>query len=128
MAEALEDLEDFAGATGQLSIRDGRVVRRHGVFCYEGAEPAPIRPGRPVLKWRAYPPPADITDTVPPGPGRRAGFACPGTAAADSARERFFMEGGDTLLPNLAQIYLRNEVLLGGDTLRSEAPLPDTLH
>ena len=62
-------------------------------------------------------PPADTTDTVPPGPGRRAGFACPGTPAADSARERFFREGGDTLFPDWARIYLENDALLAQDTL-----------
>jgi len=123
MAEALAEVEDFPGATGRLSVESGRVLRRHGVFCYEGARPAPIRPGRPVLQWRAYPPPADTTDTLPPGPGRRAGFACPGTPASDSARGRFFQEGGDTLFPGLAEIYIRNEALLARDTL--PAPTPD---
>lgn len=122
MAEALQEVRDFPGATGRLSIEDGKVIRRHGVFCYQGAEPAPIRPGRPVLQWRGYPPPTDTTDTVPPGPGRRAGFACPGTAAADSARARFFREGGDSIYPDLASIYRRNDILLARDTVRDVVP------
>jgi len=124
MAEALERIEDFPGATGRLSVEGGRVVRAHGVFCYVGADPEPIRPGRPVLRWRPYPPPADTTDAVPPGPGRRAGFACPGTPAADSARERFFREGGDTLFPGLAGIYIRNDALIAQDTVGIDTLIP----
>ncbi|MDT8367684.1 MAG: ABC transporter substrate-binding protein [Longimicrobiales bacterium] len=111
LAEALEAVDGFEGATGLLSVEDGRVVRRHSVVCYDGAVPEPIAPGRPVQRWRAYPPPADTTDTVPPGPGRRDGFACPGTRAARIADSVFFANGGDTLYPEIARILRPNDTL-----------------
>jgi branched-chain amino acid transport system substrate-binding protein len=111
MAERLEEVEEFAGATGLLSVEGGRLLRRHRVVCYEGADPVPIRPGRPLQRWRAYPMPTETTDTLPPGPGRRDGFACPGTPEARAADSVFFAEGGDTLYPELARIYRANDTL-----------------
>ncbi|HKK91982.1 MAG TPA: ABC transporter substrate-binding protein [Longimicrobiales bacterium] len=111
MADALERITDFPGASGVLSVEDGRIVRRHEILCYVGGERVRIPDVRPVQRWRAYPPPADTTDTVPPGPGRRDGFACPGTPAADSASVVFYREGGDTLYPRLVPMYRANDAL-----------------
>jgi ABC-type branched-subunit amino acid transport system substrate-binding protein len=113
MAEALDDIRDFTGATGVLSVVDGRIVRRHDVLCYAGGETLPIEELRPVQRWRAYPPPADTTDTLPPGPGRRDGFACPGTPAADSASTRFFREDGEQVHPELVRYYRASDALTG---------------
>lgn len=111
MAEALEEIRDFPGATGMLSVVDGSIVRRHDVFCYAGDDLLEIEAVRPVQRWRPYPPPADTTDSIPPGPGRRDGFACPGTPAADSASTRFFREGGDELFPSMVPIYRASDAL-----------------
>ncbi len=111
LADALEDIRDFPGATGVLSVVDGRIVRRHDVLCYAGEDPISIEGLRPVQRWRAYPVPADTTETRPPGPGRRDGFACPGTPAADSASTRFFREGGDGIHPDLVPHYRASDAL-----------------
>jgi branched-chain amino acid transport system substrate-binding protein len=113
MVAALESIRDFPGATGVLSVVDGRIVRRHDVLCYAGGVTLPIEGLRPVQRWRAYAAPADTTDTRPPGPGRRDGFACPGTPAADSASIRFFREDGDRVHPELVRHYRASDAVSG---------------
>lgn len=119
MADALDQISDFPGASGILSVEDGRIVRRQEVLCYVAGEPVGIPEVRPVQRWRAYPPPADTADTVPPGPGRRDGWACPGTPAADSASLVFYREGGDTLYPRLVPMYRASDALptIGPDSI-----------
>lgn len=85
LALALEQIEDFPGATGRLSVRDGRIVRAHRVICYSGSEPVPISLERPVQVYRPYPRDPDAQG-VQQGPGRRSGFACPGTPEGDRAQ------------------------------------------
>lgn len=81
LGRALEDIQGFQGATGSLSIVDGKVVREQQVVCLWGGELLPMAPGaRPQPVYRPYPPDPE-TDSVPEGPGRRAGFSCPGIQA-----------------------------------------------
>jgi branched-chain amino acid transport system substrate-binding protein len=77
VARALEDVHDFPGATGLLSIEDGRVVRRHQVVCLWGGELRPLAAGsRPEPVYRPHVADAE-TGIVPEGPGRRLGSRCP---------------------------------------------------
>lgn len=76
VAAALEEVDDFDGATGMLSVDGGRILRRHDVFCVENAGLVALPDGtRPTLQHRPYPP-DPTTGIVPEGPGRPAGFAC----------------------------------------------------
>ena len=89
LASALEDVDVFAGATGELGVAEGRVVREHRVVCIQGARLLPIGAGeRPVLIDRR--PPPDSTGERPlvaiegtpvmvlcPGVAAPAGFAAP---------------------------------------------------
>jgi branched-chain amino acid transport system substrate-binding protein len=75
---ALEGVADFSGATGVLSVRDGRVVREHQVVCLWGGELSPLGPSeRPEALFRPHTPDPE-TGEVAEGPGRPAGFRCPG--------------------------------------------------
>jgi ABC-type branched-subunit amino acid transport system substrate-binding protein len=77
VARALEDVERFPGATGVLSVEDGRVVREHQVVCLWGGELRPLAPGsRPEPVYRPHVADPD-TGIVPEGPGRRLGSRCP---------------------------------------------------
>ena len=76
VAAALEEVEAFEGATGVLSVEEGRIVRRHDVFCIQDTELVALPGGtRPTLQHRPYPP-NPTTGIVPEGPGRPAGFTC----------------------------------------------------
>lgn len=76
VAAALEEVDDFEGATGTLSVEQGRIVRRHDVLCVENAGLVPLPPGeRPAPVYRPYPP-NPATGIVPEGPGRPSGFTC----------------------------------------------------
>lgn len=76
VAAALEEVNDFAGATGTLSVDGGRIVRRHDVLCVQNAGLVELPPGvRPAPVFRPYPP-NEETGIVPEGPGRPAGFTC----------------------------------------------------
>ncbi len=45
VSRALEEVRDFPGATGTLSIEDGRLVRRYYLFQIQGNELIPLRAG-----------------------------------------------------------------------------------
>jgi ABC-type branched-subunit amino acid transport system substrate-binding protein len=68
---ALEQLDSFPGATGQLGVADGRVVRGHRVVCIQESRLLPIGESeRPVL----------VDRRPPPGPdGVRPEYALDGT-------------------------------------------------
>ncbi len=84
LGSTLERIPPFAGATGDLQIREGRVRRAHTVVCLHDAALLPTTPGDlPVLQYRPYPPDPE-TDSIPEGPGRMAGYLCPQVAPADS--------------------------------------------
>ena len=75
-AAALEEIESFLGATGTISIEDGRVRREHEVFCVENAGLVELPDGaRPEPVFRPYTADPE-TGMVPEGPGRPAGFRC----------------------------------------------------
>lgn len=81
---ALDRLDGFEGATGALSVSGGRVARSHDVICFNQRELLPALPGQlPVLQYRAYQP-DPVTDSIPEGPGRMAGFLCPQVAPPDT--------------------------------------------
>lgn len=76
VAAALEEVDDFEGATGTITVDEGRILRRHDVLCIENAGLIALPGGtRPTLQHRAYPPNPE-TGIVPEGPGRPAGFTC----------------------------------------------------
>lgn len=80
VAQALAGIQALEGATGELSVVEGRVQRRHHVVCLQGGEAYPIQAGElPEQLFRPYPPDEE-TGEVPEGPGRPDGFACPGFA------------------------------------------------
>jgi branched-chain amino acid transport system substrate-binding protein len=78
LRRALERVEGFPGATGLLSFRDGRVLREHHVVCLWSGQLRPLDGSeRPEPLYRPYP--TDPDEEAPPeGPGRPAGFMCPG--------------------------------------------------
>lgn len=77
MSLALDRVRDLPGATGLLSVVDGRLRRAHQVVCLENGGSRPIFPGRlPVQEYRPWEPDPE-TDSVPEGPGRPDGFRCP---------------------------------------------------
>jgi branched-chain amino acid transport system substrate-binding protein len=78
LRSALEGIDGFAGATGVFSFRDGRVLREHHLVCLWSGELRPLEGSeRPEPIYRPYP--IDPDEEEPPeGPGRAAGFACPG--------------------------------------------------
>ncbi|MBW3534472.1 MAG: penicillin-binding protein activator [Gemmatimonadetes bacterium] len=80
VARALEDMEPFQGATGVLSVEDGRIVREHHVVCLRAGELLPVSQGDAprVVDRRASPDPTGLRP-VPTGlPFVRV---CPGQPA-----------------------------------------------
>jgi ABC-type branched-subunit amino acid transport system substrate-binding protein len=76
VADALEEIQSFSGATGTISIQDGRVLREHEVMCVENAGLLGLPEGtRPEPVFRPYAADPE-TGLVPEGPGRPAGFRC----------------------------------------------------
>jgi branched-chain amino acid transport system substrate-binding protein len=79
VATVLEGIQGFEGATGRLSIRDGRVTREHYLVCIQDQQLQDLNPEeRPV--WTLMPPLRDPeTDSIPKGvPPRIVGYRCPG--------------------------------------------------
>ncbi len=73
---ALEEIDAFTGATGTLSVQEGRIVREHAVLCVQNAGLVELGPGiKPEPVYRPYAP-HPTTGVVPEGPGRPAGFRC----------------------------------------------------
>lgn len=46
VSRALEATQDFPGATGVISVRDGRIVRRHVIVRLEGGRAVPVQQSR----------------------------------------------------------------------------------
>lgn len=81
VARAIEDIEGFQGATGVLSVEDGRIVREHGMVCLWQSVPRPLAEGEaPEQVFRPWPPDPE-TGIVREGPGRPGGFRCPDVLA-----------------------------------------------
>ncbi|MDT8340432.1 MAG: ABC transporter substrate-binding protein [Longimicrobiales bacterium] len=77
VASFLARTEGFAGATGRLSVEEGRVRRAHHMVCLDAGSPVAIPSGLlPEPRFRPYPP-DDETGEIPEGPGRPAGYTCP---------------------------------------------------
>lgn len=77
---ALEQIEGFEGATGVLSVEDGRVVRDHHLVCIQDRQLLDIEPGQPVIHHRPMrrgDPEENEPESVPTGPLE---IYCPGTA------------------------------------------------
>jgi branched-chain amino acid transport system substrate-binding protein len=112
---ALEGLRDFEGATGRLSVRDGRLTREHYVVCIQDQRPQDLQAGeRP--NWTLMPPlPDPETDSIPPGvPPRIVGFRCPGAPLPPGALpDSIFHPDSAYILPDT----------LPPDTLTSRDPL-----
>jgi len=79
VAAAIRNLENVRAATGEFSVRDGRLTRRNYVVCLQDGQARTMPEGeRPI--WTLFPPlPDPETDSIPPGvPPRIVGFRCPG--------------------------------------------------
>lgn len=77
VADALARLANLPGATGDLSVTEGELRRRHHLVCFDARVQYPILPAQlPEQLYRAYPPDEE-TGIVPEGPGRPNGFQCP---------------------------------------------------
>ncbi|MEO2159375.1 MAG: hypothetical protein ABGX31_08575, partial [bacterium] len=75
--EALEELSDFSGATGLLSVEDGHVVRKHFVTCLQDRTRRVISPYQQSQPIMMPPLPDPETDSIPEGaPDRIMGFQC----------------------------------------------------
>lgn len=82
---ALSEVRGLAGATGLLSVEDGRIVRAHRVVCFDGRRALPLGAGeRPVPVYRPWAPDEanEETGELPEGPGHPDGFVCPQLAPA----------------------------------------------
>jgi branched-chain amino acid transport system substrate-binding protein len=78
VATALSSLENVEGATGRLSVDNGRLTRSHYVVCIQEQHPEDLpEGGRP--QWTLFPPlPDPETDSIPEGATPRiVGFRCP---------------------------------------------------
>ncbi|UCC23977.1 MAG: ABC transporter substrate-binding protein [Gemmatimonadales bacterium] len=105
---ALEQLQGLEGATGELSVVNGEIRRRHEVVCIDRRLLLPIQTGElPAQLYRPYQPDPE-TEEVPEGPGRPDGFACPGSPD--------FPAPGDTLF--------QVDTLRAASSPRSETPHP----
>jgi len=75
---ALASIEGFEGATGVLSVEDGRVVREHHLLCIQNRQLLSIEPGQTSLHYRPTrpgDPEEDEPEIVPTGPLE---IYCPG--------------------------------------------------
>jgi len=78
LLEALQQISNFPGATGSLSVEDGRILREHFLVCLQDRRMQVVAEGQradPIL----LPPLRDPeTDLVPEGASDRiVGFRCP---------------------------------------------------
>jgi branched-chain amino acid transport system substrate-binding protein len=68
---ALASIQGFEGATGVLSVEDGRVVREHHLLCIQNGQLLPIEPGQTSIHYRPTrpgDPEEDEPEIVPTGP------------------------------------------------------------
>lgn len=77
LTEILTTINGFEGATGVLSVSDGRIVREHYLACIQDRELRAIPEGMISVPIRVDPLPDPETDSIPEGPGRIVGFQCP---------------------------------------------------
>lgn len=77
---ALERIQGFEGATGVLSVEDGRVVREHHLVCIQDRALLDVEPGEATIHYRPMrpgDPEKNEPERVPAGPLE---IYCPGTA------------------------------------------------
>lgn len=113
LASALQGLDGYQGATGRLSIQEGRVLREHFVVCTQDRIRLPV-PARARPLPLLLPPLPDSTGEIPEdAPDRIVGFECP-TVSPPLVVDSLVVDslGVDTL---------------GVDTLRIGPPPTDTM-
>lgn len=77
LARSLEMIDGFPGATGLLSVSEGRIVRQHYLVCIQDGTLRTVPDGMIAVPIRVDPLPDPETDSIPEGPGRIVGFQCP---------------------------------------------------
>lgn len=77
LTDILATISGFEGATGVLSVSDGRIVREHYLACIQDRELRVIPEGMISVPIRVDPLPDPETGSIPEGPGRIVGFQCP---------------------------------------------------
>ncbi|MEE2669345.1 MAG: penicillin-binding protein activator [Gemmatimonadota bacterium] len=78
LLEALEQTSNFPGATGSLSVEDGRIQREHFLVCLQDRRTQGVAPGQRSDPIFLPPLPDPETDSIPEGaPDRIVGFRCP---------------------------------------------------
>ncbi len=77
LTEILATINGFEGATGVLSVSDGRIVREHYLVCIQDRALRAVPEGMISVPIRVDPLPDPETDSIPEGPGRIVGFQCP---------------------------------------------------
>ncbi|GMR13827.1 MAG: hypothetical protein BMS9Abin29_2046 [Gemmatimonadota bacterium] len=77
LTETLGTIRGFEGATGVLSVSDGRIIREHYLACIQDGALRTVPEGMIPVPIRVDPLPDPETDSIPEGPGRIVGFRCP---------------------------------------------------
>ncbi|SVB69207.1 uncharacterized protein METZ01_LOCUS222061, partial [marine metagenome] len=78
LLEALEQTSNFPGATGSLSVEDGRIQREHFLVCLQDRRTQGVAPGQRSDPILLPPLPDPETDSIPEGaPDRIVGYRCP---------------------------------------------------
>ena len=77
LTETLATINGFEGATGVLSVSDGRIVREHFLACIQDRVLRAVPEGMISVPIRVDPLPDPETGSIPEGPGRIVGFRCP---------------------------------------------------
>ena len=78
LIDNLNRISAFSGATGVISIEEGRVVRKHFVICIQDSQIKTIPLGARAEPIMMPPLPDPETDSIPEGAlDRIVGFRCP---------------------------------------------------
>ncbi|MFV2007048.1 MAG: ABC transporter substrate-binding protein, partial [Longimicrobiales bacterium] len=77
LTERLSTINGFEGASGVLSVSDGRIVREHYLACIQDGALQTVPEGMISVPIRVDRLSDPETDSIPEGPGRIVGFRCP---------------------------------------------------
>jgi hypothetical protein len=78
LSERLRQISNFPGATGSLSVEDGRILREHFLVCLQDQRVQGVSEGQRSDPILLPPLPDPETDSIPAGaPDRIVGFSCP---------------------------------------------------
>ena len=78
LLEALQQISNFPGATGSLSVEDGRILREHFLVCLQDRRVQVVAEGQRADPILLPPLPDPETDSIPEGASDRiVGFRCP---------------------------------------------------